>query len=132
MKRRQTGVTLIEVLVAMTIFAVGVLGLLAMHATALATFGDAKYRADASLLADRLINQIWVDRANLALYAHSSGRAGGVAVKSWVDDAVQRDLPQGNAVVAIDGSQVTVTITWQPPNAAQTRRHTAVATIQEP
>lgn len=64
-KRQQKGLSLVEVLVALTIFAFGILGLLGMHATALATFSDAKYRADAALLADGLINQIWIDRINL-------------------------------------------------------------------
>jgi type IV pilus assembly protein PilV len=131
MKHKQSGLTLIEVLVAVTIFAFGILGLLGMHATALATFSDAKYRADAALLADGLINQIWIDRANLASYAYASG-TGGDTVKGWVDGAVKTALPGADAVVAVAGAQVTVTVTWQPPNAAQARQHVVVATIQEP
>ncbi|MFZ5539942.1 MAG: type IV pilus modification PilV family protein [Pseudomonadota bacterium] len=130
-KRLQKGLSLIEVLVALTIFAFGVLGLLGMHATALATFSDAKYRADAALLADSLINQIWIDRVNLPAYAYSGG-SGGAAVSSWVTNAVKAALPAADAVVAVAGSRVTVTITWVPPGAAQPRSHVAVATIQEP
>ena len=41
------------------------------HAIAFNSFSDAKHRVDASLLADRLISEIWVDRANVALYAYA-------------------------------------------------------------
>lgn len=127
---RQRGASLLEVLVAVTIFALGILGLLGMNATALSFFSDAKYRTDAAMLADRLINQVWVDRVNISSYAYASG-TGGTAVTSWATD-VRNTLPAGNATVVVTGSQVQVTVTWQPPNSTQARQHTAIALIQEP
>ena len=65
-RRRVRGMSLTEVLVSMAIFAIGVLGLFSTHATAFNTYSDAKHRVDAALLADRLISEMWVDRANAA------------------------------------------------------------------
>jgi type IV pilus assembly protein PilV len=127
------GISLIEVLVAMTIFSFGILGMLGMHARALTSFSDAKYRTDAALLTDGLINDIWVNRGNLASYAYASGAVPTV-MQPWLSQ-VRATLPAGNASVTVAGSTVQVTVTWQPPAAAavgQTHRHVEVATIQNP
>lgn len=122
--------SLVEVLVSTVIFAVGVLGLLSANATAFSTFSDAKYRVDAALLADRLLGEIWVDRANVALYAHAAGFTGTDRVTPWLTE-VTRLLPGADASVAVVGTQVSVTVTWRPAGAQQ-RQHVAVATLQEP
>lgn len=127
--RKQRGASLLEVLVATTIFALGILGLLGMHATAMSVFSDSKYRTDAALLADRLINQIWVDRINVASYAYASG-TGGAEVTTWAN-AVSATLPGGDATVAVNGNAVQVTVTWRPSNG-QTRQHVATALMQAP
>ena len=123
--------SLTEVLVSTVIFAVGILGLLSANATAFSTFSDAKYRVDAALLADRLIGEIWVDRANVALYAHAGGTWGGTdRISPWMTQ-VTNTLPASDATVAVVGTQVSVTVTWQPAGA-QRRQHVAIATLQEP
>jgi len=124
------GFSLIEVLVAMTIFSFGILGMLGMHARAMTTFSDSKYRTDAALLTDGLINDIWVNRANLATYAYSGGTAPA-ALQSWLSE-VGATLPNGNATITVAGSTVQVTVTWQPPAAAAAHTHTEIATIQNP
>jgi type IV pilus assembly protein PilV len=127
------GLSLIEVLVAMTIFSFGILGLLGMHARALTNFSDAKYRTDAALLADSLVNDIWVNRANIANYAYS-GSGGSTQLQPWLSE-VKSVLPNSNATVAVSGTNVVVTLTWQPPNAAaagQTHQHVEISTIQNP
>lgn len=123
--------SLTEVLVSTVIFAVGILGLLSANATAFSTFSDAKYRVDAALLADRLIGEIWVDRANVAAYAHAGGSwVVTDRISPWMTE-VTRILPAADATVAVVGTQVSVTVTWQP-SGAQRRQHAAVATLQEP
>ena len=133
MRAAMRGISLIEVLVAMTIFAFGILGLLGMHARALSGFSDAKYRTDAALLTDGLINDIWVNRTNIASYAYASGTVPA-AVQPWLSE-VQSTLPNGAGTVVVNGTTVTVTVTWQPPTAAaasQTHSHVEIATIQNP
>ena len=133
MKKSATGVSLIEVLVAMTIFSFGILGMLGMHARAISSFSDVKFRTDAALLTDSLINEIWVNRANLASYAYS-GSGTVPLVQPWLSE-VAATLPAGAGTVTVAGSTVQVTVTWQPPNAVAngtTHRHTEIATIQNP
>lgn len=131
--KTESGVSLVEVLVAMTIFSFGILGLLGMHARAIASYSDVKYRADAALLADSLINDIWVNRTNIASYAYAG--SGTVPVlASWLSE-VSSTLPRGNGTVTVAGSTVTVTVTWQPPTEAAagvTHTHTEIATIENP
>lgn len=123
--------SLTEVLVSTVIFAVGVLGLLSANATAFSTFSDAKFRVDAALLADRLIGEMWVDRANIAAYAHAGGSWQTMdRIAPWMTE-VTRTLPASDATVAVVGTQVSVTVTWQPAGA-QRRQHAAVATLQGP
>jgi type IV pilus assembly protein PilV len=130
MQARTRGISLIEVLVAMTIFAFGMLGMLGMQARAIAYSSDAKYRTDATLLTDALINDIWVNRTNIANYAYAGGTAPTV-VQPWLTQ-VQGTLPKGAASVTVNGNQVTVSVTWQPPNDASAHQHTEIATIQNP
>ena len=123
--------SLTEVLVSMVIFAIGVLGLFSTHATAFNTYSDAKHRVDASLLADRLISEMWVDRATpptmpIPAMAMSPRRASA----PWLAQ-VQQALPAADAVVQVNGNQVQVTVTWQP-RGGDVRTHSAVATLQEP
>jgi type IV pilus assembly protein PilV len=126
------GITLIEVLVAMTIFAFGILGMLGMQARAISELSDAKYRTDATLLSDALINDIWADRANIANYAYAGSGAVPTPVQPWLSE-VRATLPNASANVTVNGgNQVTVTVQWQPLNATAQHQHTEIATIQSP
>lgn len=131
LRSRSRGMSLMEVLVSTVIFSVGILGLLSANATAFQTFSDAKYRVDAALLADRLLGEIWVDRANVAAYAHAGGSWGVTdRISPWMTE-VTGTLPAADATVTVIGAQVSVTVTWQPAGA-QRRQHVAIATLQEP
>lgn len=127
---RMRGMSLVEVMVSAVVFAIGILGLLNTHAVAFTTFSDAKFRVDAALLADRLIGEMWVDRANISSYAYSGGTVSYGRLVPWLAE-VNQVLPASNAVVNVVGTAVQVTVTWQPANGDR-RTHTAVATLQEP
>ena len=130
-RRRVGGMSLTEVLVSMAIFAIGVLGLFSTHATAFNSYSDAKYRVDASLLADRLLSEMWVDRANAAAYAYAgNGHVSQARLTPWLNE-VLRSLPAADAIVQVNGNQVQVTVTWQP-RGGDVRSHNAVATLQDP
>ncbi|MDD5298456.1 MAG: type IV pilus modification protein PilV [Rhodocyclaceae bacterium] len=62
----QAGMALIEAMVAILVFAVGVLAMIGMQTLAVKTASDAKYRADAAYLANQLIGQMWTADKNTA------------------------------------------------------------------
>ena len=55
MRKQQSGVMLLEALIAILIFSLGILGIVGMQSSAVAAARDAKYRTDAGLLANELI-----------------------------------------------------------------------------
>lgn len=129
-RRRQNGVMLIEALIGILIFSLGILALLGMQATAMRATMDAKYRSEAGFLANEIIGVMWVDRANLNSYATASC-AGYTACNDWLT-RVGTLLPQTGAnapTIAIAGQEVTVTVRWQRPGESSVSNHVAVATI---
>ena len=110
-RQSQAGVMLIEALVAILIFSVGVIAVMGMQAVSIEQVSAAKYRTDASYLANQITGQMWTDMPNLANYA----TAGSAVRASW-DATVAGTLPSGTATITIDPvthSLVTVTINWQ-------------------
>jgi type IV pilus assembly protein PilV len=122
--KAQQGVMLLEALVAILIFSVGIIAVMGMQAASISQVTQAKFRTDASYLANQIIGRMWVDQPNLASYA-AAGAAGRAA---W-DATVASTLPSGAGVIAINGSQVTVTLNWRMPDDIVTRRYVAVANI---
>jgi type IV pilus assembly protein PilV len=59
MRKSQSGVMLLEALIAILIFSLGILGVVGMQASAVAASRDAKFRTDAGLLANELLGQMW-------------------------------------------------------------------------
>ncbi len=130
-RRSVRGMSLVEVLVSTVIFVIGVLGLLSAHASAFNSFTDAKLRVDASLLADRLIGELWVDRAHMAEYAYGGkGYTAPARISPWLAQ-LRQSLPAADATVEVLAEEVRVTVTWQPRDGDR-RTHVAVATLQGP
>ena len=120
----QGGVMLLEALVAILIFSIGIIAVMGMQAASISSVTQAKFRTDASYLANQIIARMWVDQGNLASYA-TPGSAGRSA---W-DATVTATLPQGAGAIAIAGTQATVTITWRMPNETVTRKYVTQATV---
>ena len=62
-KRQQGGFLLIEALIAILIFSLGILGMVAMGGAAVGAQSDARFRNDAAALADEIANRMAVDAA---------------------------------------------------------------------
>lgn len=120
--RSQAGVMLIEALIGILIFSIGILALIGMQGAAIRNTTDARYRSEASFLANQVIGQMWVDRANLALYT-----SAGYAPRDAWETNVASTLPgvTGTRLPTITVSadnEVVVTIQWLQPGETQGRR----------
>lgn len=112
----QQGVVLLEVLISILIFSMAVLAIVGLQASMVKNTSDAKYRADASYIAQQRIGAMWADPANLDDYLE-------------VNTDVSNLLPSGQRTVAeLVPGQYQVTITWQAPGEAQ-HNFTIVAAI---
>ncbi|MEJ7807581.1 MAG: hypothetical protein WKG03_16860 [Telluria sp.] len=141
----QGGIIIIEVLLAVLIFSFGILGVLILQANAIKMNADAKLRSDASYLAGQIISQMWVDRANLADYAHYTGGSGCIFtgsggasanVTSWVGTAAKAgtvlgSLPNARSQIKVETGTnlVTVTVCWRAPQEDETHNFTSTALI---
>lgn len=114
----QEGVVLIEVLVAILIFSMGVLAIVGLQATMIKSTADAKYRADASYIAQSRIGQMWADPANAVTYVEANTDISSL-------------LPAGRRTVTqVSAGQYQITVTWQQPGPdATTRNFTTTAYI---
>ncbi|HZR04057.1 MAG TPA: hypothetical protein VFA81_12905 [Burkholderiales bacterium] len=117
-RHRQGGALLLEALIAILLFSLGILSLVGLQATAIANVSEAKYRADASFLTNQLIGQIWVNRTNIASYAYNGSGTTPSVLQGWVAE-VTNALPGAAdnlpTVTIGAGNQVTITVSWQRP-----------------
>ena len=103
----QQGVVLLETLIAILIFSMAVLALIGLQAAMIKNTSEAKFRADASHIAQQRIGAMWADPTNLAAY---TGTNTGISAL----------IPGGTLTVAqIGPTQYQVTVTWQQPGEPQ-------------
>lgn len=111
---------LLEALIGLLLFTIGILGVIALQANSMRQTVDSKYRAEASYLANQIIAQMWVDKSNLASYVTSSPNtcpnAPANEREKWIC-TVQAMLPNATGsnspTIAISGTTATVTVRWQ-------------------
>ena len=147
----QRGMMMIEALVAILIFSLGILGMVGVNSLAVSSQSDAQFRSDANQFATEAIQQMWVsvDRTNattldatLGAFQHQSGGStcafsGAAAVNpvvaTWVGAvmAAGSGLPGSTALMqqilvtnlGAGVNQVTVTVCWKAPGDAVARKH---------
>lgn len=141
------GMMLIEALLGILIFSVGILGLVGLQAASMRNATEARYRTEAAYLANQIVGRMWIDRglanANLANYVLTTATvcssSSTTALQQWLCE-VERTLPGITATVArptitVAADTVTVTLRWKTgTNAAITdgsdiRRYVLIAKI---
>lgn len=117
-KSAQEGVVLIEVMVAILIFSLGVLAIVGLQASMIKNTADAKYRSEASYIASNRIAEIWADPDNAATYVEAN-------------TPIPSLLPGGTRTVTQPApGQFTVTVTWLVPGPNEsTHNFTTTARI---
>jgi len=142
MKNKQRGSFVLEALIAILLFAIGILGIVGLQAASITNSASSKYRIDASLLANQVIAQMWVaDKTNATLAANFCGpAASGVCAASGNDylawaSSVAQVLPGASSVppsITIDASNVaTVTVRWQTAKDNAPHNYSTVVNIND-
>lgn len=134
--KSQAGVMLIEALVGILIFSIGILALIGMQGRAIKATADARYHSEAAFLATEVIGRMWIDIANLGSYDKDSATAYGPR-DDWVDKVsamlpgIPADAPAPTIEVAA-GNEVTVTIQWRQPGESANRRLQLINRVNAP
>jgi type IV pilus assembly protein PilV len=104
-RRRQPprGIALLEVMIALVILGIGLLGAIGMQARAYSALLDAGLRAEATLACEKLVGTISTDPANVASYALAEGATPNATIGPWVRETV----------AAIPGARISVVVTPQ-------------------
>lgn len=122
--KAQQGVMLLEALIAILLFSIGIVAVMGMQAASISQVTQSKFRTDASYLANQIIGRMWVDQVNLNTYT-SAGSPGRLA---W-DNTVAATLPLGTGEITRVGNQMTVTVRWRMPEETRSHQFIAVANI---
>jgi type IV pilus assembly protein PilV len=109
-----------EVLIAILVLAIGLLGLAALQARGLKYNHDAYARTQATYLAYEIIDLLRANEANAENYKSFGPPAG---VDEWYD-AVAAVLPAGSARIELDGPQFDITIGWVERSAREPTKDT--------
>lgn len=126
---QQRGATLIEVLVAMVILAIGLLGLAGLQSVSVQSNQGAYYRSQATILANDMADRMRANRtaALAGSYALTTFPAPSTS-NAITGTPAQRDtgqwlnnlaatLPQGTGTIVTSGKIVTLTICWNDSRA---------------
>ena len=141
----QSGVVLIEALLGILIFSIGILALIGMQSVAVKNTVDARYRTEAAYLASSVVSQVRLDMANITLYPDSN--TGSYAPRTTWRNQVEATLPGINiasvqrvpSINLVPGptyagdldapSQITVVVRWLQPGETQERRFEIVSML---
>ncbi|OIR04947.1 hypothetical protein GALL_130370 [mine drainage metagenome] len=111
--KSQQGVVLLESLIAVLIFSMGILALVGLQAAMVHNTTASTYRAEASYIAQQKLGELWADPANIV-----------------AADTVVSELPNGKSSVTLPAAgQVMIVITWQQPGETEVHNVTTNARI---
>jgi type IV pilus assembly protein PilV len=140
--RAQHGAFLLEALIGILIFSLGVLGIVGLQAQAIRFTNDSEYRAEAVYLANSLISQMWGDKRDSLKANYDSptspkyllfkdevhSRMIG-AISPSAEPVVKVDTPDLPAAVTKTSSVVQVQIFWQMPGDSVLHNYTTTGVI---
>jgi type IV pilus assembly protein PilV len=105
-RRDQQGTSLLEVLIAIVVVALGLLGFAGLQVASLKSSNTAYYRSQATMLAYDVIDRMRVNRKAAVtdgLYNINYGQAGTGDVTDWRTNVVN-SLPGGNAKILVNSA----------------------------
>jgi len=140
---------LLEALIGILIFSIGILALVAMQAHAIGHVANAQYRTEAAALTDEILGQILMDRGTDATlpqvnsYVYSGGTPSYPPLARWVTKVNQLPGAAANPptitvnTLSFTGTagvtkEVVVTVRWRAPSAATVSNHISVGYVSGP
>lgn len=105
----QSGIAILESLIALLIFSMGILAIVGLQGFMLKGTSEAKNRSDASVIAQRRVAMMWADPKDTSAALSAAYTEAATAVPA---------LPSGLRTTAFNAAvpdEVTVTVTWQLP-----------------
>ena len=116
---QQCGATLVEVLIAVLVLSLGLLGALKLQTEGVKMNANSRYTVIATTLAHDALDAIYFDRSNsastwTAVTAASTAAGASGRLASWLT-RLKAELPDGKASIAWANNVCTVQIFWSPP-----------------
>lgn len=141
--RRTSGIVLIDVMIAILLFSIGILGMVALQSSAIKLSSDANYRTDAAMFADQVISNMWTADPSKLTTDYPS--PSGSAFKAWAATIDCASTTRATGCLPGTASNVptitvtpltnvasnylvTVKVNWRAPN--DTGPHNYVSTTQ--
>jgi type IV pilus assembly protein PilV len=129
---RQKGSYLLEALIAMLLFAFGILGRMGLLASSVRASNDARFRSEAADIANAMVGRMWTMSATQMNVQFGSG---GAELDNWQQktagllpaSTVAVDLTQPG--LSSQSSTVIVTITWQLRGSTEEHNYIMAAQI---
>ncbi len=100
MRQHAQGFFLLEALLAIFIFSLGVLAMVAMGATAIGAQSDAQYRSDAATFANEIATQIWLSMPRPTAASHTAPSTRDAAIVAALNN-FQHQLTTNNTALGV-------------------------------
>jgi type IV pilus assembly protein PilV len=110
-RHRQSGAYLLEALVGILIFSLGILGIVGLQAAALRSTSDDAIRAEMVLLANQLLGQMWADDPAALKVNYDSNLGTGVP---WQNFATQVQNTLGGAWDSANPANININVNVLP------------------
>jgi len=141
----RTGFVMLEALVALLIFAIGILALVSTQSITVKDASSARYRSVAAALAGDLVSHMWMsDRTAATLQASFGSDAAGNGYKAWLTRVEASGLPgvsdnppqvtfstvSGGGTSATSSSLAEIKVSWQVPGDKSVHTYTTLAQLK--
>jgi type IV pilus assembly protein PilV len=140
-RNAQGGSILLEALIGILIFSLGILGLMGLQAASIRNTTEAKYRSDAAFFSDKVIAEMWATTTDTTTRQALYG-PGGASRTAWIAEVQapgsglpsiastpQPSITFGAVPGAANDDLVTVTVTWQGPAEPIAHQYISTARI---